>query len=579
MLFFLLCLQLAAAAFISPPSQSGAYVKALVSTNSPVSCVRSILPATADQIRAGVDSTGAPTISATAQCSANVECAILLPLIEASDMIHCVDNVGTVHSIGWADSTADLAGDVDRFYLIWATCMVFLMQAGFGMLEVGVVRSKNITNILFKNMLDACVSGVVFWLCGWAFAYGGDSVPGREGRNEFIGSGEFMLVSSGDFPEENYALYVFQWSFAATSATIVSGAIAERAQVSAYIIAAIVLCGLTYPLVVHWSWSGAGWMSPFADTEQFTRMGRNGFLDFAGSGVCHLVGATAAFIACLVLGPRIGRFGPPWASKAQEAARRRNFAPNNMVFAALGVLILWVGWYGFNCGSTLAISGGLSIVAGKVATNTTLGAAGGGITMLILSFLLDGKHWDLDGVMNGILCGLVSITSGCPLVEPWAAYIIGTIGGIMFSTIVRIMALIKVDDPLSAVAVHGGGGLWGPLAVGFFTTEDNLFRAYGVRKGVYGLFYGGGWEQLGVQFIAILVIIGWTSAICLPLFWVLKAAKLFRVTEEQEIRGLDETEHNTDTLDSGRIVGMLVEGKFKERVERLEKAAALQKLK
>mmetsp|Transcript_126556 Transcript_126556/g.219271 ORF Transcript_126556/g.219271 Transcript_126556/m.219271 type:complete len:448 (-) Transcript_126556:556-1899(-) len=415
--------------------------------------------------------------------------------------------------------------------------LVFFMQTGFTMLECGTCRSKNSINIVFKNTLDACMSGMAFCAIGWAIAYGGDTHGGP--RNGFIGSGEFFLVSSGAFG--GYAGWFFQWAFAATTATIVSGAVAERCAVGGYMVMSFIMISFIYPVVVHWVWSGAGWLSAFCDTDAFNRVGTNGLIDFAGSGVVHLTGGVAAFVGAAILGPRKDRFGPKDESPEDQAARDKAFAPHNHTLVAMGTLILWLGWYGFNAGSTLALSGGFHAVSAKVCVTTTMAAAAGGWAALILARIFK-KFWDADSMMNGVLAGLVGITAGCSTLEPWAAALSGFIAGIIYYGWCALLRKIKVDDVLGASAVHGAAGIWGVIAVGLFATPGNMAAAY-ADTGVHGLFYGGGGEQLGVQVLGCVAIIAWVAVTSGIMFGVMKVAGILRVSEAEEVMGLDEAEH------------------------------------
>uniref|UniRef100_A0A7S1JE34 Ammonium transporter n=1 Tax=Eutreptiella gymnastica TaxID=73025 RepID=A0A7S1JE34_9EUGL len=434
--------------------------------------------------------------------------------------------------------------DMNQMWLILCAVLVFFMQVGFTMLECGSVRAKNVSNIIFKNVLDAVIAILAYWICGWAFAYGGDPARATSGTktNTFIGSGEFCLVSSGAPEPAVYASWFFQAVFAATAITIVSGAVAERITMQAYAAMAVFMCAFIYPVVVHWVWSAQGWLSAF-NTDSATRFGTNGMLDFAGSGVVHLVGGTSSFIAAWILGPRLGRFGTNRESIQHKQERAKIFRPHNRCLASLGTLILWVGWYGFNCGSTLVIANGASFVAAKVAVTTTLSAAAAGATCMLTNFFLT-HTLDIDATLNGILAGLVSITASCSLVEPWAAVTIGLIGGFVYLGFSRLLVMLHIDDPLNASAVHGAAGLWGVTAVGLFTTANNLSSAYAVANPQkYGLFYGGGWEQLGVQCVGWLVILAWSAVLTALLLLPLKRLGHLRISPEVEVMGLDDQEH------------------------------------
>jgi Amt family ammonium transporter len=431
--------------------------------------------------------------------------------------------------------------DLDTLWLMLCAIVVFFMQTGFTMLECGSCRAKNVVNIVFKNSMDACCAALSWWAIGWALAYGGDTVSG--GRNVFIGGGEFFLVSSGHFPNTAFAGWFFQWAFAATTATIISGAVAERCAVGGYIIVSIAMTAVIYPVVVHWIWSGAGWLSAFCDTSAFGRVGTNGMIDFAGSGVVHLTGGVGAFVGALIIGPRRGRFGPAGESEEEKEFRETRYRPHNQVLLCTGTLILWLGWYGFNAGSTLMLSGNASLIAAKVCVTTTLAAGCGGITTVLMSRIFMG-HFDVNYMMNGILGGLVSVTAPCSVVEPWAAAVIGAIGGVVFYGYARLLLKLKIDDVLCASGVHGACGIWGVIAVGLFCTKENLISAYGVSDPtVYGLFYGGGGEQLGVQLLGVFAIMVWVGLMSALVFGVLKVTGLLRVKAEEEDMGLDRSEH------------------------------------
>jgi len=332
--------------------------------------------------------------------------------------------------------------------------------------------------------------------------------------------------------------------------------VAERINLLAYMLFTVIMSGFIYPVVVHWVWSSKGWLSAFnqsgfrnGDFYQGT-IGDNGFLDFAGSGVVHLTGGAAAFVGAAILGPRYGRFGPKGEASQDKYSRNQLFRPHNKTLVALGTLILWYGWYGFNCGSTLALSGGVSILAGRVAVNTTLGAAGGAFGALFLARIVEG-HWEIDALLNGILAGLVSITAGCAVVEPYAALVIGFLGGIFYVLFVMFLNAIRVDDPLNASAVHGACGIWGCIAVGLFCTARNLTQAYGFENpSSFGAFYGGGWQQLGIQFLGWFTILCWSAAMSALVFLPMKLLGILRVPHSVEEYGLDATEHGGGAYDS-----------------------------
>eukprot|EP01059_Diplonema_ambulator_P018969 TRINITY_DN3168_c3_g1_i1.p1 TRINITY_DN3168_c3_g1~~TRINITY_DN3168_c3_g1_i1.p1 ORF type:complete len:477 (+),score=74.93 TRINITY_DN3168_c3_g1_i1:236-1666(+) len=429
-----------------------------------------------------------------------------------------------------------MSGAYDMFWMVLATILVFFMQSGFAMLEAGTVRRMNVSNILFKNAFDPVLAALVWWSCGWGFAFGIDD-EGKASNtvNGFIGNGDFFLTSNGHaFDQKNYHSFIFQWAFCATAATIVSGAIAERCYIVAYFTYSLALCGLIYPCVVHWTWSEQGFLS--TTNSDFKRI-NHGMMDFAGSGVVHMVGGFSALAGAFVVGPR----------KIFDSSTQ--FAPHDKTLVALGTLILWFGWYGFNCGSTLGLSGNGGLVAGKVGATTTLGAAGGGLGVLLLNLAL-GNGLLFDPVCNGILAGLVSITAGCAVVEPYGAVIIGIIGGAVYFGATRLVKMAGIDDVLEASAVHGFCGYWGLTAVGFFATEANIEYAYGGTYGhdMVGVFYGGNGKQLGTQLLGGLIIAVWSFTLSLLLFLALKFGGVLRVPDWIEKYGLDDSEHGASAF-------------------------------
>lgn len=420
------------------------------------------------------------------------------------------------------DPIEDLTSALDTFWLLFAAFLVFFMQAGFALVEAGFVRAKNTTNILMKNVLDCAIGSIAFFAVGWAFAYGSS-----DSSNGFIGLGNFFLM---DFTD--YASWIFQFAFAATAATIVSGAMAERTTFKGYLFYTTFISAFIYPVVVHWTWSGDGWLSAFAEDP----IGANGYLDFAGSGIVHMVGGFSALVGAKIVGPRIGKYGPDGSIRAIPG--------HNISIAVLGMFILWFGWYGFNPGSTLALSGGFYELAAKVAVNTTLAAGAGTLLMTILSKVRTGNY-DLGLTVNGALGGLVAITAPCAVVEPGAAIVIGLVAApiVMFS--IELLDKLKIDDPVGAVAVHGFGGLWGVLAVGLFATQNGIGTAY-AETSTYGLLAGGGVEQLGIQALAAASIIVWTVLTSAILFLAIKTLIGLRVSEAEEIAGLDSFEHGVE---------------------------------
>ena len=428
----------------------------------------------------------------------------------------------------------DLTAGLDQMWLMLAAFLVFFMQLGFAMVEAGFVRAKNTTNILMKNVLDACVGGLAFFAVGYGLAYG----LSGEASNKFFGDGFFFLNSF-----ENYAFWIFQFAFAATAATIVSGSMAERTKFSAYLVYTFFISALIYPIVVHWAWDANGWLAnAYLSADA---IGANGYMDFAGSGVVHMVGGTAGLVGAMIVGPRIGKF----------SGGRINAIPGHSIaLGTLGMFVLWVGWYGFNPGSTLALSGGFASLAAKVAVTTTLAACAGGVTATLMSKARTGVY-DMGLTINGILGGLVGITAGCAVVDPWASIVIGSVAAIIVISVVELLDRLRIDDPVGAAPVHLGAGLWGVLSVGLFATNDGITAAFTGPTEQYGLLVGGGAEQLAVQALGAGAIIAWTAVTSAVLFTAIKFTVGLRVSQEEELSGLDLGEHGASAYNFGDVTG------------------------
>lgn len=398
-----------------------------------------------------------------------------------------------------AQTVEEVGAAVDNVWIVVAGILVMLMQAGFALVEAGFTRAKNAANIVMKNVMDFSVGAIVYWAIGFGLAYGGSTLGG------FIGYGEFFFNN----PDRSVEWF-FQVVFAATAATIVSGAMAERTKFSAYLMYTPFITGLIYPVVTHWVWSGQGWL------------GDLGFIDFAGSGIVHLTGGMAALAGVLVIGPRLGKY--------DEDGNPQPIPGHSLLLGALGVFILWFGWYGFNGGSTLAAVGA---DFASVAVTTTLSAAAGGLAAMIAgwTYPLYGKP-DVGLTLNGVLAGLVGITAGTANVSNLSAVIIGLVSGLIVVISIVGLERMKIDDPVGAISVHGTAGIWGVLAVGLFEFEG-------------GLFSGGGVELLGIQAIGVLAIAGWVFITSTIVFRVLNAIWGLRVSEEEERAGLDTMEHGS----------------------------------
>ena len=399
---------------------------------------------------------------------------------------------------------------MNSLWVMLGAILVIFMLGGFVMLEAGSTRMKNAGHIAGKTIFTFGLSSLVFWAIGFGFIFG-DQANILVGLSNFFYSGaelEGMNLSSSVF-------FVFQMAFAGISITIALGGFAERAKLSVYLIFTVLFSAIVYPVVAHWIWGG-GWLA------------EHGKQDFAGSTVVHLTGAMAALAATILLKPRIGKFNKDGSAN--------NIYGHNQVYTALGVLILWVGWFGFNAGSTLTVEDGFF---GFVALNTNLAAGAGAVAALIISWMVMGKS-DVTTMLNGALAGLVAITASCAFVDTWAAVVIGFVSGILVFYSVRFFEKRKIDDPIFALSVHGAAGVWGTLSTGFFAAPELA------SVGKPGLFSGGGFDQLGVQLMGGAVSGLYAFAVS---FIILAAAKKvlngLRVTEEEEIMGLDLSEHGS----------------------------------
>jgi len=396
-------------------------------------------------------------------------------------------------------------GDMGMLWMLIAGILVFLMQAGFTLVESGMTRSKNAVNIAMKNLLDICVGSITFWLVGYSLMYGDTS------------NGWFFW--SGLFQGEGADLF-FQTMFAATTATIVSGAIAGRTKYTTYIIFSLIMTAIIYPISGGWEWNG-GWLN---DTEGIMPAE---FIDFAGSSIVHSVGGWAALVAAFMVGPRIGKY---------VDGKVFPIPGHNQILATLGVFILWFGWFGFNGGSQLAWGGDDATGASTVVLITNLAAAAGGLGALITTWIWYGKP-NLGQTLNGCLAGLVSITAGCGNMTAGGAVLAGLIGGILVVfSIEFIEKKLKIDDAIGAASVHGVAGAWGTLVIGLWGVDGDT--------GI-GLFNGGGAAQLGAQAIGVLAYAIWAVALSFIILAILKATMGLRVTKEVEIEGLDISEHGS----------------------------------
>lgn len=412
-----------------------------------------------------------------------------------------------------AEDLGALRSDGDILWTCLAAFLVFFMQAGFAMVECGMTRAKNAVNIIMKNLMDISIGSLAFFLVGFGLMFG-STTTGWFGTDGFALSG-YMFEDDGSPAYWTYTFWIFQTVFAATAATIVSGAVAERTRFHAYLIYTVAITAFVYPVFGSWAWgslfAGEGWLEGM------------GFIDFAGSTVVHSVGGWCALAGAIVVGPRLGKYGSDGKPKVIPG--------HNIPMAALGVFILWLGWFGFNPGSTTALGGDMAVIA----VTTNLAAAAGAIGAMITAWIMFGKP-DVGMSLNGALAGLVSITAPCYNVSPAMAIVIGFIGGIIVVMSVVGFENLGVDDPVGAVSVHGTCGAWGTLAAGLFATE-----AFG---GTNGILFGGEISVLTTQLIGIAAGFIWAFGVSFVIFMIIKVTVGMRVSEEEEMQGLDLGEHS-----------------------------------
>lgn len=452
--------------------------------------------------------------------------------------------------------------EIDTLWLLFGSVLVFFMQTGFAMLEVGSVGQKNTSNILLKNVLDASIGAIVWWFVGYGLN-GGETLVSFMGgskfatiNDEFADDGGYNPASGATgFGSSGYlwAGWLFQWAFSAATATIVSGAVAERCSFGAYLVYTCCLTGFIYPVVAHGGWNIAGWASAWREDDLLFGCG---VIDFAGSGVVHMTGGVAAFTAAAILGPR----KPATKAAAGDAAGK--YAP---VFRTLGVLILWTGWYGFNAVSTLYIVG-KGLVAAKTMVTTTLAAGAGAVSTLIFAYILkpgpDGKRViSLDYANNGVLAGLVAITSPCSTCDAYGAVIIGILAGPVFLAGDALLTVLGIDDVVLASPVHGFCGMFGVLMAAVFATEDNYSNAYYSARAAdcAGILYGGNGASLGAACVFILFIIAWTGGLSALLFGGMSYMGMLKVSDDVEDKGMDVSEHGAaPAAPAGKTVEMTV---------------------
>lgn len=416
-----------------------------------------------------------------------------------------------------AAKEAPKISDMDTMWVLLAAYLVFFMQPGFAMLEAGLTRAKNACNILAKNFMDFSVASLVYFLVGYAFMFGDG--------NSFIGLKGFGLMGLEDGSLPVWASWMFQAVFCGTAATIVSGGMAERTKFTSYLVFTAVLTAIVYPIIGHWTWGG-GWLSQM------------GFFDFAGSTIVHGTGGWVALVGTLFLGPRLGKYSVDGKANV--------LAGHSLPLAALGVFILWFGWFGFNPGSQLAASGADNARAIALITiNTNLSAAAGAVAAMSVVWMIFGKP-DLSMTMNGALAGLVAITAPCAVVSPFASIVIGLFAGLIVVMGVTLLDKLHVDDPVGAIPVHGFNGMWGTIAVGIWGQ-----KALGLAND--GLLHGGGFTQLGIQIMGTVACAAFAMACMAVVFAAVKSIIGLRVSVEEEIRGLDIEEHGMEAYSDFQI--------------------------
>lgn len=399
------------------------------------------------------------------------------------------------------------------WFLIGAA-LVFFMQCGFAMVEAGFTRAKNAGNIIMKNLMDFCIGSVVFVTLGSGLMLSEDYIAG------VIGMPNLDIFTNWE--NYNWSSFVFNLVFCATAATIVSGAMAERTKFSAYCIYSAVISAVVYPIEAGWVWNSQGWLAKL------------GFIDYAGSAAIHMVGGTAALIGAIFLGPRIGKYVTDKNGKKEARA----IPGHSLTIGALGVFILWFGWYGFNGAAATDVG-----TLGKIFVTTTLSPAFASCATMAYTWIKNGKP-DVSMTLNGSLAGLVAVTAGCASVDALGSIIIGLVSGILVVVVVEFLDLkLHIDDPVGAIGVHFANGIWGTFAVGLFATDG-------------GLFYGGGFRQLGVQLLGLVSILAYTTVMMLITFTLIKKFHGLRVSPEEEISGLDSVEHGLTSAYAGFEFGL-----------------------
>jgi len=397
---------------------------------------------------------------------------------------------------------------VDTMWVLIAAALVFFMQAGFAMVETGFTRAKNAGNIIMKNLMDFCIGTPTYWLVGFGIMFGSGRLIGSI---DFMVRGDYAGALGLSFPTP--AFLIFQTVFCATAATIVSGAMAERTKFSAYCLYSFLISAVIYPISGHWIWGG-GWLAEL------------GFHDFAGSTAVHMVGGVASLVGAAIVGPRIGKYS--------EKGESRAIPGHSLTLGALGVFILWFCWFGFNGGSTVSMTGENIVSAAAIFVTTNLAAATAAVFTMFITWIRYKKP-DVSMTLNGALAGLVAITAGCDAVSPFGAFCIGIVSAfVIVFGIEFVDKVLKIDDPVGAIGVHGLSGAAGTILTGMFALDG-------------GLFYGGGWAMVGVQALGVVSVIAWVAITMTIIFTIISKTMGLRVTPAEEIAGMDITEHNIES--------------------------------
>jgi Amt family ammonium transporter len=447
-----------------------------------------------------------------------------------------------------------MEADLDTMWLVLGAALVFLLTIGFGLIEASAARRCSLTTILLKNIIVCSVVAIVWWAFGYGVAYAVN--PSKETDNAFIGNGKVFMSNDKVVDQREFANWVYSYAFAVFATAIATSALADRGSLTAYVVLSFIFSGGIYPVIVHWVWASNGWLSVNNTAANFAS---NGMMDWSGSGVVHLTGAVVALVTTYLAGPRLRRF-----DTAFNQANPGRFQSTNKVYQGLGVLFLWVGWYGFTCVST-NLSMSRALICVKVATNTTLAAAAGGLLAFIVDAIFGDltldklylsahpeettvplvKRTDMRATLNGVLAGLVAVSAGVAVYEPWAAVVVGALGGVIAVQGPRLVAHLQIDDPVETFSLFGLTGIWGLFAVGWFCRQENARRAYGGQETKYGIWYGGDAEQWGVQCFGAACIFLWALVTGGVLALVLRSFGVLRVTVEQEACGLNCTNPET----------------------------------